>query len=94
MTPQVETVLVRGVMVAFLVRTLLTLINQFERVFGPGPVNPWKAGLSYLVPFCVSVFSGLAVKVPAQDEAALADESATSRAPSRGRRASLRRRLR
>ena len=57
MTPQVETVLVRGVMV-------------------------------------VSVFSGLAVKVPAQDEAALADESATSRAPSRGRRASLRRRLR
>ena len=47
---------------AILVGTILTLINQFERVIALDALNWWKMGLSYLVPFCVSVFSALAVK--------------------------------
>jgi len=55
-------ILIRGVIVAILVGTILTLINQFERVVVLEALNWWKMGLSYLVPFCVSVFSALAVK--------------------------------
>tara|TARA_R110000737_G_scaffold126597_2_gene159141 strand:- start:1748 stop:1930 length:183 start_codon:yes stop_codon:yes gene_type:complete len=55
-------ILIRGVIVAILVGTILTLINQFERVIVLDALNWWKMGLSYLVPFCVSVFSALAVK--------------------------------
>jgi methyl-accepting chemotaxis protein len=59
-------ILVRGLIVALLVGTLLTLINQFERVMTLSPLNWWKMGLSYVVPFCVSVFSALAVKPPSK----------------------------
>ncbi len=55
-------ILIRGVVVAILVGTILTLINQFERVISLEALNWWKMGLSYLVPFCVSVFSAVAVK--------------------------------
>tara|TARA_R110000751_G_scaffold4210_3_gene19689 strand:+ start:11615 stop:11797 length:183 start_codon:yes stop_codon:yes gene_type:complete len=55
-------ILIRGIVVAILVGTILTLINQFERVIVLDALNWWKMGLSYLVPFCVSVFSALAVK--------------------------------
>jgi methyl-accepting chemotaxis protein len=55
-------ILIRGIVVAILVGTILTLINQFERVIALDALNWWKTGLSYLVPFCVSVFSALAVK--------------------------------
>lgn len=55
-------ILIRGIVVAILVGTILTLINQFERVIALDALNWWKMGLSYLVPFCVSVFSALAVK--------------------------------
>lgn len=54
-------ILTRGLIVAILVGSLLTLINQFERVVATEPLNWWKMGLSYVVPFCVSVFSALAV---------------------------------
>jgi methyl-accepting chemotaxis protein len=55
-------IMIRGLIVALLVGTILTLINQFERVIAMEALNGWKMGLSYLVPFCVSVFSALAVK--------------------------------
>jgi hypothetical protein len=57
-----RTILIRGLIVAILVGSLLTLINQFERVMTLMPLNVWKMGLSYVVPFCVSVFSALAVR--------------------------------
>jgi len=57
-----RTILIRGVLVAFLVGSILTLINQFEQVIALKSLNWWKMGLSYLVPFCVSVFSALAVQ--------------------------------
>lgn len=64
MSPHQRAILTRGVIVALIVGTLLTLINQFEAIVALHPINPWKAGLSYLVPFCVSVFSALAVPTP------------------------------
>ncbi|MEQ9436226.1 nitrate/nitrite transporter NrtS [Hyphomonas sp.] len=54
-------IVIRGIIVALLVGTILTFINQFERVVALETLNWWKTGLSYLVPFCVSVFSALAV---------------------------------
>lgn len=54
-------ILIRGVLVAVLVGSILTFINQFERVVVLAPLNWWKMALSYVVPFCVSVFSALAV---------------------------------
>lgn len=64
MSRRLRAILTGGVIVALVVGTLLTLINQFEQVAALHPINPWKAGLSYLVPFCVSVFSALAVPTP------------------------------
>jgi hypothetical protein len=55
-------IVIRGIIVALLVGTILTAINQFERVVALEALNWWKLALSYLVPFCVSVFSALAVK--------------------------------
>ncbi|WP_035618121.1 hypothetical protein [Hyphomonas johnsonii] len=55
-------ILIRGLIVAVTVGSILTLINQFERVIAFEPLNWWKMGLSFVVPFCVSVFSALAVK--------------------------------
>lgn len=48
-------ILIRGLMVAIRVGSLLTLINQFERVVAAEPLNWWKMGLIYKVPFCVSM---------------------------------------
>tara|TARA_R110002126_G_scaffold39191_3_gene116436 strand:- start:1014 stop:1232 length:219 start_codon:yes stop_codon:yes gene_type:complete len=64
MSPRLRAIIKRGVIVSIVVGTLLTLINQFEQIAGLQAINPWKAGLSYLVPFCVSVFSALAVHTP------------------------------
>ncbi len=68
MSPRLRAILSRGVIVALVVGTLLTLINQFEQVATLQAINPWKAGLSYLVPFFVSVFSALAVPTPRGDD--------------------------
>lgn len=59
-------ILIRAVIVALIVGSLLTLINQFERVAALELPNLWKMGLSYVVPFCVSLFSALAVRTPPQ----------------------------
>lgn len=64
MSPRLRAILMRGVIVALAVGTLLTLINQFEQITALRAINPLKAALSYLVPFCVSVFSALAVPTP------------------------------
>lgn len=54
-------ILIRGLIVSVLVGSLLTLINQFEAIAAMQQPNFLKMGLSYLVPFCVSVFSAVAV---------------------------------
>lgn len=60
-------ILIRAVIIALIVGSLLTLINQFERVATFELPNLWKMGLSYVVPFCVSLFSALAAKAPPRD---------------------------
>lgn len=57
-------ILIRAVIISLIVGSLLTLINQFERVATLELPNLWKMGLSYVVPFCVSLFSALAVRTP------------------------------
>lgn len=57
-------ILIRALLVSLIVGSLLTLINQFERVAAFQLPNLWKMGLSYVVPFCVSVFSAFAVRSP------------------------------
>ena len=51
--------ILRGVIVALVVGTILNLVNQFDTVAAGLPVVWWKAALCYLVPFCVSVVSVL-----------------------------------
>lgn len=67
MSPRLRAILIRGVFVGLLVGTLLTFINQFEHIMDRQPLNILKACLSYFVPFCVSVFSALAVPTQGQD---------------------------
>jgi len=55
-------ILIRAIIISLIVGSLLTLINQFERVVALELPNLWKMGLSYVVPFCVSLFSALAAK--------------------------------
>lgn len=55
-------ILIRGLIVSILVGSLLTLINQFEAISALQTPNLLKMGLSYVVPFCVSVFSAMAVR--------------------------------
>lgn len=43
--------------VAVVVGTVLNLINQGDALWGSAELNPFKAGLTYCVPFCVSLFA-------------------------------------
>lgn len=54
-------ILIRGLIVSLLVGSLLTLINQYELIVALKAPNFLKMGLSYAVPFGVSVFSAVAV---------------------------------
>ena len=49
----------RAAKIALIVGPLLTLINQWEVITGPGSLNWIKAGLSFAVPFSVSLCSCL-----------------------------------
>jgi methyl-accepting chemotaxis protein len=51
----------RAVVVAAVVGTLLTLINQWDAL-GAGRVDLVKAMLTYLVPFGVSIYSAAATR--------------------------------
>lgn len=49
----------RAVRLALVVGPLLILINQWDALFGTQPFNPWKAGLTVLVPYCVSTWTAV-----------------------------------
>ena len=57
-------VVIGGIKVAAVVGTLLNAINQGDRwlTLRWNEVVWWKIGLTYLVPFCVSVFSAARVR--------------------------------
>jgi hypothetical protein len=56
-------VLVRALKVALFVGTILAFINHGEKIFGLSlSVQDWfKVTLTYLVPYCVSTWSAVAV---------------------------------
>lgn len=51
----------RSVLIALVVGTILTAINQGDLLFGGrlGAELLWKIPLTYAVPFCVATWSGL-----------------------------------
>jgi hypothetical protein len=51
-------VLATALRVALVVGTCLNLINQGTAIWHGVPIDWLRLGLNYLVPFCVSAFSG------------------------------------
>ena len=47
----------KALIIATVVGPLLTVINQWEAVVGDGNLVVWKALLTFVVPFCVSLVS-------------------------------------
>jgi len=52
-------ILKRAVFAAVIVGPILTLINQWDALFSDAVFNGTKAGLTFIVPFCVSLVTGL-----------------------------------
>lgn len=52
----------RSAKIALVVGPILTLINQWEAVVALETPNLAKLGLTFLVPFCVSFFSGYTMR--------------------------------
>lgn len=52
-------ILKRAVIAALIVGPILTLINQWDALFSDAVFNGTKAGLTFVVPFCVSLVTGL-----------------------------------
>ncbi len=52
-------IFIRATFVATVVGPILTLINQFDAIFGPQDVSMVQFLLTLMVPFCVSSFSGI-----------------------------------
>ena len=50
-------VLVKGIRTAVIVGTLLTIINQWQGIFTDAPFKWLPFVLTYLVPFCVYLYS-------------------------------------
>ena len=59
-----RSILVGGLQVSAVVGTVLNAINQGDRLLAQrwGDVVWWKIGLTYLVPFCVSVYSAARIR--------------------------------
>ena len=52
----------RALIVAFVVGTLLNLINQGDALFAGRPVSIVKALLTYLVPYCVNTYGAVSYR--------------------------------
>lgn len=50
-------VVIKGIKTALIVGTILTLINQWQGVFGEEPVKWLPLALTYTVPFLVFMYS-------------------------------------
>ncbi|MBO1255199.1 hypothetical protein J3L16_05810 [Alteromonas sp. 5E99-2] len=58
----------RSLITMLLVGTVLNLINQTDGLLGNAPLNVLNLLLTYLVPFLVSITSGLLTLKECQDE--------------------------
>ena len=57
-------VVLKGIRTALIVGSILTLINQWDALFGGAAFRWWAFGLTYLVPFTVFVYSYHSNKPP------------------------------
>ena len=55
----IKPVIVRSAIVACVVGPTLTVINQFDAIFGSADLDWVALALTMCVPFCVSAYSGL-----------------------------------
>lgn len=55
----------RSLLIAFVVGTLLNVINQGEALFGHAPLNWAKLSLTYLVPYCVATYGAVSYRLRA-----------------------------
>lgn len=46
-----------AIFISIFVGTILTIINQGEAILGDPKINWFKVILTYIVPFCVSLYS-------------------------------------
>lgn len=53
----------RSLGVALIVGSILNLINQGDALLGLHPFNPIKAGLTYMVPFCVATYGAVSYRL-------------------------------
>lgn len=60
----------RSLIIAIIVGSILTLINQYDAFFGPVAFNTIKAGLTYCVPYLVSTYGAVTAKMHAKRMAA------------------------
>jgi hypothetical protein len=56
----------RSLGVAFIVGTILNLINQGDALLAFHGLSPTKAALTYLVPYCVATYGAVSYRLAAQ----------------------------
>jgi len=63
-------VVIRGLKVGLVVGTILVAINQGDAIISGdlGAVVAWKIPMTYLVPYCVSTYAGVAAIIAHRDK--------------------------
>ncbi|GHB79844.1 hypothetical protein GCM10008107_31600 [Psychrosphaera saromensis] len=57
-----------AIFISILVGTILTLINQGEAFIDGSALNWYKVVLTYIVPFCVSLYSSIVAKMDTKQD--------------------------
>ena len=60
----------RSLRVAVVVGTALNLINQGDALLGGGALNWWKLALTYAMPYAVSTYGAVALRLAQEASAA------------------------
>jgi hypothetical protein len=58
----------RSLRVAVVVGTALNLINQGDAIFGPAPVHWLKLMLTFIMPYAVSTYGAVAMRMRMRDD--------------------------
>ena len=72
-----------SLMVGAVVGTILNMINQGTQITGDAPIDWFKLGLTYCVPFCVATYGAFAAARIFEREARAREEKRSSRRPDR-----------
>jgi hypothetical protein len=58
----------RSLRVALVVGTVLNLINQGDALFGPAPIHWLKLVLTFIMPYVVSTYGAVSVRLRLHDD--------------------------